>query len=133
MRHQFVAIDVETANADLASICQIGVVTFMEGEVVGAWKTLIDPEDEFAGVNVSIHGIDEQMVVGAPRFPDIVDSMHTLLAGHVVVSHMPFDRVALGRVHERYRLPALQCTWLDYGSCDAPRMAAVLPAGLWPC
>lgn len=26
---------------------------------------------------------------------------------------MPFDRVALGRAHERYKLPALMCTWLD--------------------
>lgn len=113
MSHRFVAIDVETANADLASICQIGVVTFRDGEVAGAWKTLIDPEDEFDEVNVSIHGIDERMVAGAPRFADIVDTMHRRLAGHVVVSHMPFDRVALGRAHERYGLPALECTWLD--------------------
>jgi DNA polymerase III subunit epsilon len=113
MSDRFVAIDVETANADLASICQIGVVSFQHGEVAEAWKTLIDPEDEFDGVNVSIHGIDERMVAGAPRFPDIVDALHTRLAGHVVVSHMPFDRVALSRAHERYGIPTLDCTWLD--------------------
>ena len=33
MGDRFVAIDFETANADLASICQIGAVTF-EGGVV---------------------------------------------------------------------------------------------------
>jgi DNA polymerase-3 subunit epsilon len=113
MSHQFVAIDVETANADLASICQIGVVSFQKGELADAWKTLIDPEDEFDEVNVSIHGIDERMVAGAPRFSNIVDTLHARLAGHVVVSHMPFDRVALGRAHERYGLPAFECTWLD--------------------
>ena len=113
MSHRFVAIDVETANADLASICQIGVVTFRNGEAAGAWKTLIDPEDEFDEVNVSIHGIDERIVAGAPRFSDIVDTLHTRLAGQVAVSHMPFDRVALGRAHERYGLPVLECTWLD--------------------
>lgn len=85
--HRFVAIDVETANADLASLCQIGVVTFQADEIVAAWKTLIDPEDEFDEVNVSIHGIDERMVAGAPRFPDIVDTMHARLANDVVVSH----------------------------------------------
>lgn len=113
MSHRFVAIDVETANADLASICQVGVVSFRNGEVADAWKTLIDPDDEFDEVNVSIHGIDERMVAGAPRFPDIVEALHTRLAGLVVVSHMPFDRVALGRAHERYGLPAFECTWLD--------------------
>jgi DNA polymerase-3 subunit epsilon len=30
----FVAIDVETANADMASICQIGVAGFEAGQVV---------------------------------------------------------------------------------------------------
>ncbi len=113
MSHRFVAIDVETANADLASICQIGVVSFSNGEVADSWKTLVDPEDEFDAVNVSIHGIDEHSVAGAPRFSDIVGTLQTRLGGHVVVSHLPFDRVALGRAHERYGMPAPQCTWLD--------------------
>ena len=52
----FVAIDVETANADLASICQIGLVTFADGQIVSEWQSLIDPEDEFNEINISIHG-----------------------------------------------------------------------------
>ena len=58
----FVAIDVETANADLASICQIGLVTFADGQIVSGWQSLIDPEDEFNEINISIHGIDESSV-----------------------------------------------------------------------
>ncbi len=58
----FVAIDVETANADLASICQIGLVTFADGQIVSEWQSLIDPEDEFNEINISIHGIDESSV-----------------------------------------------------------------------
>ncbi len=30
----FLALDVETANADYSSICQIGIAEFREGEVV---------------------------------------------------------------------------------------------------
>jgi DNA polymerase III subunit epsilon len=48
MSQRFVVVGVETANADLTSICQIGLVAFQEGKVVGVWKSLFDPEDEFA-------------------------------------------------------------------------------------
>lgn len=113
MSHCFVAIDVETANADLASICQIGVVRFQDGEIAGSWKTLVDPEDEFDHANVSIHGIDAKMVVGAPTFAGILDALQSRIAGSVVVSHTLFDRAAIGRACERYGLPAIECAWLD--------------------
>jgi len=108
-----VALDVETANADFASICQIGVVTFTDGNVAGSWQSLIDPEDEFDPVNVSIHGIDENAVAGAPRFADVAQQLEMLLAGNVVASHTSFDRVALARAHEKYALPPIGCQWLD--------------------
>jgi DNA polymerase III subunit epsilon len=60
----FVAIDVETANADMASICQIGIATFENGALAGEWKTYVDAQDHFDGINESIHGIDESTVAG---------------------------------------------------------------------
>ena len=51
----FNAIDVETANADRASICQIGIVHVRDGVVVDRWQTLVNPEDWFDPWNVSIH------------------------------------------------------------------------------
>ncbi|MBC7852420.1 MAG: hypothetical protein IAF94_03205 [Pirellulaceae bacterium] len=53
----FVTVDVETANADLASICHVGIVEFKNGEVANAWEWLVNPDDYFNDVNVSIHGI----------------------------------------------------------------------------
>jgi DNA polymerase III epsilon subunit-like protein len=61
---EFVAIDVETANADLASICQIGIAHFVDGKFCEIWESLVNPEDEFDFINISIHGIDESMVAG---------------------------------------------------------------------
>ena len=58
----FVAIDVETANADMASICQIGVARYVEGELVEEWSSLVDPEDYFDPFNIEIHGITERNV-----------------------------------------------------------------------
>ncbi len=54
---QFAAVDVETANADLGSICQIGVALFRDGAHVHSWSSLVDPEDYFDTINVSIHGM----------------------------------------------------------------------------
>lgn len=113
MSTAFAAIDVETANADLASICQIGVVRFSGGTVQEEWQSLIDPEDEFDAINVSIHGIDESAVREAPRFVDVASRLTSLLADQVVVSHMAFDRVALSRAYEKYGRPGLECRWLD--------------------
>jgi len=109
----FVAIDVETANADLASICQIGLVGFQDGVVKQSWKTLVNPEDDFDGINVSIHGIDERTVKGAPTFPKIFHVVKENLTGIIVASHTSFDRVAMARVLEKYDLDQVECTWLD--------------------
>ncbi len=110
---RFISIDVETANADLASICQIGVVSFQDKKVVETWESLINPEDEFDDVNISIHGITEEKIARAPIFPNIFENLYSRLEEQIVVSHMPFDRIALARVMEKYDLPILNCTWLD--------------------
>lgn len=109
----FVAVDVETANPDLASICQVGLVAFQDGAVCEQWQSLVNPEDYFDGMNVSIHGIDEESVKGAPTFPQIRDLIAVRVTGKIVVSHTSFDRVALARVTEKYRLGRIECTWLD--------------------
>lgn len=109
----FIAVDVETANADLSSICQIGLAAFEKGVLRRTWSTLIDPEDFFDGLNISIHGIDEDRIAGAPTFVRVFETLSQFTEGAVVASHTPFDRLALARACERYRLPELACTWLD--------------------
>lgn len=111
--NSFVALDVETANSDQASICQIGAVSFVNGEIASSWQTLVNPEDRFDGMNVSIHGIDADAVRDAPTFPELAQRMDRLLGGMIVASHMPFDRVAMSRVCEKYGLSRFDCTWLD--------------------
>ena len=41
MAMTFNAIDVETANADMASICQIGAVEVKNGQIKNHWSTLV--------------------------------------------------------------------------------------------
>jgi len=110
---EFVSIDVETANADMASICQIGVARFVDGALADEWKSYVDPKDYFDGINISIHGIDEAVVKGAPTFPKIAETLNQLLSDHFVVSHTHFDRVALHQAAARHNLAPPSCTWLD--------------------
>lgn len=112
----FVAIDVETANADLASICQIGIVAFENGSVKESWQSLVNPEDYFHSINTSIHGIDQRAVKGAPTFPRIYESVRERLANGVVAAHTPFDRIALARVVEKYDLDQIDYAWIDTAS-----------------
>ncbi len=109
----FNAIDVETANPDRASICQIGIVHVRDGVVVDRWQTLVNPEDWFDPWNVSIHGIDEKDVRKSPTLPEIREELRRRLRGSVLVSHTSFDRVAFERAMTRYDLEQLQVTWLD--------------------
>ena len=109
----FVAIDVETANPDMGSICQIGVATFVDGCLTEEWSTLVDPEDYFDDVNVSIHGIEASMVRGQPKLPEIADRLRATLENTVSVCHTHFDRVALARAYIKYKLSPISTTWLD--------------------
>jgi DNA polymerase-3 subunit epsilon len=113
MKSEFVAVDVETANADYATICSIGIARFADGSIVDEWYTLVDPEDEFDFINVAIHGIDAEDVAGAPKFPEVFSRVCGLLRDSFVVSHMPFDKLALAKAAARYKLPLLACQWID--------------------
>ena len=110
---EFTAVDVETANPSMASICQIGVVTFSSSGVQHQWETLVNPEDYFDETNAAIHGITIETVRAAPTFPKIAGRLQEWLTDQVVVSHMPFDRLAITRALEKYELAAIRCTWLD--------------------
>ena len=113
MDADFVAIDVETANADLASICQIGIASYGCGRLLAEWKSYVDPEDFFDGMNVSIHGIDEETVKGAPTISVLAGEIYKLLDDQVVVCHTHFDRAATSQAFAKQGLREPLCQWLD--------------------
>lgn len=109
----FVAIDVETANADMASICQIGIALYQDGRLKKEWSSLINPEDYFDYINIAIHGITEKDVSGSPTFPDVIDTLRQYLNNQVCVCHTHFDRVSLERASHKYSIGQIETTWLD--------------------
>lgn len=109
----FAVIDVETANPNLASICQVGVAIFSEGRFLESWSSLVDPHDYFDSHNVSIHGIKESMVASAPTWLEVHERLISSFTNQIVASHTPFDRTAIRRACEKASTSPMECRWLD--------------------
>lgn len=112
-RVDFAAIDFETANSDPASICQVGIATFRQGEPVDLFMSLVNPGSYFAPFNVTIHGIRQEDVADAPRWDEVYAEVAARLDGEVVISHTNFDRIALTRACEACGLELCRCRWMD--------------------
>lgn len=109
----FIALDVETANADFGSICSIGLVHFRSGEVFKKLTILVDPEDHFDEMNISIHGIRPEQVAGAPTMDKVFPVIAQALSDTAIVHHSPFDKTAVTRAATKYGFGTLPCSWLD--------------------
>jgi DNA polymerase-3 subunit epsilon len=111
---QFIAVDVETANHNRATICQIGLAHFQDGRMVNAWDQLINPEAAFDACNVQLHGIDSVKVRGHPTYRDVAGAINKFLDGNFVVAHnASFDREAIHKASIKYRVAPPNCRWLD--------------------
>ena len=106
---KYTVIDVETANEDAASICQIGIVVFENGKIIDQWESLINPQTYFSWMNVDIHGIDEDTVKSAPTLQEVKSTLGTYLLNNVVLSHGHFDRVAISKALPDFT----DIQWLD--------------------
>ena len=109
----FTSIDVETANPDLSSICQIGIVQFRDGAIAHRWKSFVNPDDYFDPMNISVHGIRESDVSDAPSFSELAPELHGYLTSSIVCHHTHFDRTAIHAVHTRHGLSMPEVQWLD--------------------
>ena len=117
----FVSVDVETANSDMASICQIGIAVFENGMIVDEWVTLVDPDGHFAGINVSIHGISKRDVKGAPKFSGVAKKINEYFKDNLIISHGSFDRNSLFKAFALCDESLLFDSWLD--TCSVTRRA----------
>ena len=111
--HNFVALDVETANSDYASICAIGAARFKDGLVAEDWHRLIDPRADFFWKNIEIHGIREGDVQGQKTFAEVSPELAEFVDGDMVVHHSHFDRNAIGQASERWQLEPPEWQFID--------------------
>jgi len=111
-----VFLDLETtgASADRDRITEVGLLEVTEGELVSEWSTLLDPGRAIPPAVVSLTGITDQMVTGAPSFAQISDELLRRLEGRVLVAHnarfdYAFLRAEFRRIGIRFRARVL-CT-----------------------
>lgn len=109
----FVAVDVETANGDMASICQIGFARFADGRLVDNWSWRVHPQTYFSTANIAIHGIRPGDVTHAPDWAAVYERVAETLAGRIVVSHTAFDVTAISRACAAHGRPPIDARWLD--------------------
>lgn len=117
----FTAIDFETAQGPRWSICQVGLVKVVHGEIIDEIDILIKPPgNKYFYVNTGIHGINAKHTRSAPTFDKIWHKIEPYISNQNVVAHnSDFDFNCLKQVLNLYRLehPTFNphCTYKIYG------------------
>jgi DNA polymerase-3 subunit epsilon len=110
---RFVALDVETANADASSICQIGLACVQRDNEIQSFSMLVNPCARFEAFNVQLHGIGPEAVADAPVFSDALEQILPLLAAHNLIQHSSFDQKAIAAACRANGLPTPNLRWDD--------------------
>jgi DNA polymerase-3 subunit epsilon len=102
----FAAIDFETANYNLSSVCSVGVVIVRNGKIADRIYRLIRPEPEWYSYrNTQVHGLTAADTENEPVFPFVWKEIAPEIAGLPLVAHnSPFDESCLQAVHRVYQM-----------------------------
>lgn len=108
----FVAIDVETANAEPTSVCSIGAVKVIDGFIVDSLQRYVKPEPNyyFRHFTDNIHGISRSITDDAPTFDIVWDEFSVFIGNLPLVAHnKAFDERCLKACFRAYRMD-----WPDF-------------------
>jgi DNA polymerase-3 subunit epsilon len=102
----FAAIDFETANCNLSSICSVGVVIVRNKKIEDKICRLIRPEPEWYSYwNTRVHGLTAVDTENEPVFPQVWAEIAPKIAGLPLAAHnSPFDEGCLRAVHRVYQM-----------------------------
>lgn len=102
----FAAIDFETANEQLTSVCSVGIVIVRDGEIVDRFYSLIQPEPNYYSYwNMRVHGITPADTENAPVFPSVWEEAEKRFEGLAFIAHnKAFDESCLKAVFRTYQM-----------------------------
>ena len=85
----FVVIDLETTGGSPATdaITELGAVKVRGGEVLGTFRTLVDPGRSIPPTIIVLTGITQSMVARAPRIDAVLPSLLEFIGDGVIVGH----------------------------------------------
>lgn len=104
MLRDFAAIDFETANQELSSVCSVGVVVVRDGAITERFYSLIQPEPNYYSFgNSQIHGLTAKETENAKVFSEVWKDIEPLIEGLPLVAHNKgFDESCLKAVFKTY-------------------------------
>jgi DNA polymerase III subunit epsilon len=121
-RNSFTAIDFETATGKRSSICQVGLVRVIKGEIVDQINILVrPPQNEYAPMNTQIHGIMASRTARELTFDKVWPALEHYIEGqHLVAHNMAFDQSCLEQTLAYYHVPlpsfTTHCTYQLFGA-----------------
>ena len=116
LRQPLVFLDLETTGMSAAEerITEIGLVEVVDGEFVGSWSQLVNPQKSIPPFIEALTGITNEMVEDAPSFAQLAPAMFERLEGKLLIAHNArFDYGFLKSEFERVGMcyqPRVLCT-----------------------
>jgi DNA polymerase III subunit epsilon len=116
LREPLIFLDLETTGMLPAHerITEIGLVEVSDGEFVGSWSQLVNPQKLIPPFIEALTGITNEMVEDAPSFAQLAPAMFERLEGKLLIAHNArFDYGFLKSEFERVGLsyrPRVLCT-----------------------
>lgn len=106
MLRDFAAIDFETANEELSSVCSVGIVIVRNGIINDRFYSLIQPEPNYYNYwNSTIHGLTDEDTTNEAVFSKVWKKIAPLIEGLPLVAHNKgFDEACLKAVFRTYRM-----------------------------
>ena len=87
----FVGIDFETLYPQRVSACSVGMVKYIDGNIVDRFYTLIRPPFDYPGKSghalTWIHGLTEDMLKDARTFEEVLPQIESFVDGLPLVAH----------------------------------------------
>jgi DNA polymerase-3 subunit epsilon len=89
LRDPMVFLDLETTGMAPAHerITEIGLVEVVDGELVGSWSQLVNPQKFIPPFIEALTGITNEMVEDAPSFAQLAPAMFERLEGKLLIAH----------------------------------------------
>lgn len=106
MLRDFAAIDFETANEQLSSVCSVGIVIVRNGTIYERFYSLIQPEPNYYSLqNTNVHGITYEDTAKEAVFPLVWTQAEPLIGELPFVAHNKgFDEACLKAVFKTYQM-----------------------------
>lgn len=117
----FIAIDFETANRELSSVCSVGIVIVENGIIKEKIYRLIRPYPNYYSYwNTQIHGLTFKDTADAETFPNVWAEIAPRIGALPLVAHnSPFDEGCLKASFQKYGM--IYPGYTFYCTCRASR------------